>query len=280
MDGSRTPGHLAGRRLAAHGLALIVALVVLGVAPAVSSAACANPVACENALPGAAPSTWEIDGAGDPTIQGYATSMSVNVGGVVSFKIKSATSNYHIDILRLGYYAGNGARLIASNLAPTGTSVQPACQTFSSSGLIDCGNWSVSRSWTVPDTAVSGVYIAHLVRNDTGGSSHIVFVVRDDSSHADINVQTSDATWQAYNTYGGNSLYTCTVACPPGDPTAYKAAYKVSYNRPNTIAEDDGGRSSLFYGAEYPMIRFLERNGYDLSYISSADVARAPALLM
>ena len=80
--------------------------------------------------------------------------------------------------------------------------------------------------------AVSGVYIAHLVRNDTGGDSQIVFVVRDDASHSDVVVQTSDATWQAYNTYGGNSLYTCTVDCPPGDPHAYKAAYKVSYNRP------------------------------------------------
>ena len=50
------------------------------------------------------PSTWEVDGAGDSTIQGYATSMSVNKGQTISFKIKSSTSNYHIDILRLGYY--------------------------------------------------------------------------------------------------------------------------------------------------------------------------------
>ena len=266
-------------------LALIAALVALGVAPSVSQAAPCTPpvvnqVACENTQAGAAQSTWEVDGAGDSSIQGYATSMSVNKGQTISFKIKSSTSNYHIDILRLGYYQnGDGARLVASNLAPTGTSTQPACQTFSTTGLIDCGNWAVSRSWTVPSTAVSGVYIAHLVRNDTGGASQIVFVVRDDSSHSDILVQTSDATWQAYNTYGGNSLYQCTVACPPGEPAAYKAAYKVSYNRPFHTAEDDGGRSWLFTGAEYPMIRYLERNGYDVSYTSSADVGRNPALL-
>ena len=206
--------------------------------------------------------------------------MSVNKGQTISFKIKSSTSNYHIDILRLGYYQnGDGARLIASNLAPTGTSTQPACQTFSTTGLVDCGNWAVSRSWTVPSTAVSGVYIAHLVRNDTGGDSQIVFVVRDDSSHSAILLQTSDATWQAYNTYGGNSLYQCTVACPPGEPAAYKSAYKVSYNRPFHTAEDDSGRSWLFTGPEYPMIRYLERNGYDVSYTSSADVGRNPALL-
>ena len=71
------------------------------------------------------------------------------------------------------------------------------------------------------------------MRNDTGGDSQIVFVVRDDASHSDVVFQTSDTTWQAYNTYGGNSLYPCTVL-PAGYPRGYKAAYKVSYNRPFT----------------------------------------------
>ncbi len=257
----------------------VVLMALLGAAAPAATAQCANPVACENQLPGAAPSTWEIDGAGDPSIQGYATSMSVNKGQTISFKIKSATSNYRIDILRLGYYGGDGARLVQGNLSPTGTSTQPACQTDSSSGLIDCGNWAVTRTWTVPSTAVSGVYIAHLVRNDTGGESHITFVVRDDASHSDAVLQTSDTTWQAYNTYGGNSLYKCQVACPPGDPSTYKAAYKVSYNRPFNTAEDDSGRSALFSGAEYSMIRFLEANGYDLSYVSGVDVHRRGELL-
>src|SRR2546423_7235957 len=79
-------------------------LVVLGAAPASSQAACANPIACENALPGSPPSDWYVPDAGDESIQGYATQMSTNVGGAVSFKIKSATSNYRIDIYRLGYY--------------------------------------------------------------------------------------------------------------------------------------------------------------------------------
>ena len=71
-------------------------------------------------------------------------------------------------------------------------------------------------------------------------------------------LQTSDATWEAYNDYGGNSLYTCTVACPPGNPLAYKAAYAVSYNRPfDGALATDGGASYLCY-AEYQMIRFLE----------------------
>ena len=272
-------------RLVALAIAISAALVAFAVAPAASRAdACTPPVtnqiACENSKPGSPPSEWEVEKSGDQSIQGYATSMSVNRGDTVKFKIKSETSDYRIDIYRLGYYDNDGARLWKSDLAHTGTGTQPACDSDPDTGLIDCGNWSVSASWAVPSDAVSGVYIAHLVRNDTGGESLIPFVVRDDTSHSDVVLQTSDATWQAYNTYGGNSLYSCTVDCPPGNPSTYKAAYKVSYNRPFHTGDDDGGRSWLLTGAEYPMIRFLERSGYDMSYVSSSDVASRGGLLL
>ena len=181
----------------------------------------ASVIACENTLPGDPPSDWQVNGVGDTTIQGFATAMSVNVGETESFKISTPAKAYHIDILRIGYYQGNGARKVVSGMLPTATlpQTQPAClNDTATTGLIDCGNWGVSASWTVPSTAVSGVYIAHLVRDDTGGSSQIPFVVRNDASHSDILFQTSDATWEAYNAYGGNSLYTCTVDCPPGQP--------------------------------------------------------------
>ena len=238
-----------------------------------------NPVACENTLPGTPPSDWQIVGDGDTTIAGFATQMSVNKGATVVFKIKTPASSYHIDVLRLGYYQGNGARKVAANITPTASlpQTQPACLAAATTGLIDCGNWTASASWAVPASAVSGVYVAHLVRNDTGGSNQIVFVVRDDASHSDVVFQTSDTTWQAYNTYGGNSLYTCATNCPPGNPGAYKGASKVSYNRPFTPSAD-GGTASIYY-AEFAMLRFLEANGYDMSYMAGIDVnSRGPLL--
>ncbi|ADX75040.1 hypothetical protein Asphe3_39520 [Pseudarthrobacter phenanthrenivorans Sphe3] len=253
--------------------------------PARAAGPCDAPVvskvACENTQPGSPASEWRVTGAGDSTIQGYATSMSVNVGQTVTFKVKTTASAYRIDIYRLGYYQGLGARKVAANILPSVPlpQNQPNCATFSATGLIDCGNWGVSASWPVPAAAVSGVYLARLVRTDNSGASVIPFVVRDDAAKSDMLFQTSDTTWQAYNTYGGNSLYQCTVACPAGNPLAYKAAYKVSYNRPFNSALDDQGRSWLMY-AEYPMIRFLEANGYDVSYMSGLDVAtKAPLLL-
>ena len=110
-------------------------------------------------------------------------------GETVTFKIKTPSTAYHIDILRLGYYQGNGARKVAARHdADSDAAAEPAGvpDRLAPTGLIDCGNWGVSASWTVPPTPVSGVYIAHLVRDDTGGGSQILFVVRNDSSHSDI----------------------------------------------------------------------------------------------
>ena len=276
------------RRLRLLPVVVVTAAAIVVVAesgPAAAVDPCAPPVtnkvACENTKPGDTPSDWQVNGIGDSTIQGFATSMSVNVGQTIDFKIKTPANSYHLDILRLGYYGGDGARIIASNIQPSVSlpQSQPNCLTSSSTGLVDCGNWKVSASWTAPSTAVSGLYMAHLVRNDTGGESQILFVVRDDSSHSDVVLKTSDSTWQAYNAYGGNSLYSCTVSCPSGNPGGYKAAYAVSYNRPfdGTLATDNGW-SDPFY-AEYQLIRFLERNGYDMSYVAQRDVDANGSLL-
>ena len=205
-------------------LTLVVAgLSVPGPAAADACAPLINPIACENSKPGTPKSTWDISGFGSAAIQGFATQISVNAGETVNFKIDSSATSYRLDIYRMGYYGGNGARLITS-VNPVGRQSQPGCLSQASTGLVDCGNWAVSASWPVPATAVSGIYFARLVRTDgTSGASHIPFVVRDDASHSDVVFQTSDTTWQAYNQYGGNSLY---VGSPAG------RAYKVSYNRP------------------------------------------------
>ncbi|WP_433380437.1 N,N-dimethylformamidase beta subunit family domain-containing protein [Actinoplanes sp. CA-142083] len=250
--------------LVAAGLPLIAA----GPAAADACAPLINPIACENSKPGTPASTWDISGSGSTALQGFSTQISVNAGETVNFKIKSTATSYRLDIYRMGYYGGNGARLITT-VSPVGRQTQPNCLSDSSTGLVDCGNWAVSASWAVPSTAVSGIYFARLVRTDgTSGASHIPFVVRDDSSHSGVVFQTSDSTWQAYNQYGGNSLY---VGSPAG------RAYKVSYNRP--ITTRGTGAEDFVFNAEYPMVRWLEANGYDVSYIAGVDADRSGALL-
>lgn len=254
-------------------LTLVAAgLTLPGAGPAAAADPCTpliNPIACENSKTGTPKSTWDVSGSGSAAVQGFATQISVNVGETVNFKIKSTANSYRVDIYRMGYYAGNGARLITS-VNPVSNQTQPDnCLTQDSTGLVDCGNWAVSASWPVPSTAVSGIYFARLVRTDgTSGASHIPFVVRNDASHSGVVFQTSDSTWQAYNTYGGNSLY---VGSPVG------RAYKISYNRP--ITTRGTGPEDFVFNAEYPMVRWMEANGYDVSYIAGVDADRSGALL-
>ena len=179
-----------------------------------------------------------MSGSGDPEIQGFATDISVDQGQTVRFKIDSVTSLYRLDIYRMGCYGGQGrAQGRHRSARSAGTPQQPACLTEAATGLVDCGNWSMSASWAVPADAVSGIYFAKLVREDgAGGASHVVFVVRDDDGASELLFQTSDTTWQAYNRYGGNSLYTGWAGADPAGPTrsATTARSPPAATRPRT----------------------------------------------
>jgi hypothetical protein len=136
-----------------------------------------NPIVTENALPGNPSSEWMVTGAGDLSIQGFATDFSVNRGNTVHFKIRTTASDYTINIYRLGWYNGDGARLVGTGVITASLpQVQPDPITNTTTGLVDCGNWSESAHWDIPANAVSGIYIARLKRTDNNGASHIVFV--------------------------------------------------------------------------------------------------------
>jgi N,N-dimethylformamidase beta subunit-like, C-terminal/Domain of unknown function (DUF4082)/Calx-beta domain/Bacterial Ig domain len=254
--------------------AAILIVIAGGAALRPSVEAQASPIVQENAQTGSPSSEWDVEGAGDPSIQGFATDISVNTGDTVFFKVKTDSINYRIDVYRLGYYGGAGARLVAGNLMPSAAlpQNQPDCPVDGTTGLADCGNWSVSASWSSAG-AMSGIYLAKLKRLDIAGESHIVFIVRDDARPADLVFQTSDTTWQAYNRYGGGSLYCNGPQSNAGTMYACAGrATKVSYNRPfDTRAHD---ATSFLFNAEYPMVRWLEANGYDVKYTSGVDTER------
>ena len=259
-----------------------------------------NSIVEENALQGTPREVWDAqatkNGNGATLIEGFATDISVNHGQQIDFKINvnaapGADVPYHIEIYRLGYYGGDGARLVYESGTLTGNA-QPDPIYDPETGLVDAGNWSVSTGWDVPADAVSGVYLVKLVREDNGATNQIPFIVRDDEGQSDIVLQTSDTTWHAYNGWAGNNgdvggnFY--------GDPSgtidhpdipgaggfAQDRAYAVSYNRP-FLTRDAGGAASgaqdYLFGADYAAIYWLEKNGYDVSYISGIDTDRLGA---
>ncbi|WP_211244947.1 hypothetical protein, partial [Intrasporangium oryzae] len=106
----------------------------------------ANPIVCENTLPGTARSQWDIPtrDSGGGSIAGFATQMSVNHGETVDFKIRTDAAAYTVEIYRLGYYQGLGARHVGSAAVTEKLpQSQPACVFQPATDLVDCGTWAV-----------------------------------------------------------------------------------------------------------------------------------------
>jgi hypothetical protein len=173
---------MTGTLLSAFAVAAFASAIVIGPASATrrgeddaqrtAAAApdCARPanrIVAENCKPGNPPTEWDVNGSGDLKIQGFATDISVNAGETMSFKIDSGRRAYRIDIYRLGYYGGMGARQVASIPPSDAPQSQPVCLTVAAVRLYDCGNWDVSASWAVPRDAMSGIHLARLVRQDS-----------------------------------------------------------------------------------------------------------------
>src|SRR5215211_1153410 len=124
------PGHWrVAQLLLAMMIAVLPALPVgQARAEAGSCTTPANAIVAENCQTGNPASEWDVVGAGDESIQGYATDISVNKGQTVFFKVKTGANDYRLDIYRLGYYGGQGARKITT-IQPSAAlpQTQPSC---------------------------------------------------------------------------------------------------------------------------------------------------------
>jgi len=258
-----------------------------------------NPVQIENSLSGT--SGWQLSNpAVNREIEGYASSTSVNIGGKIAFSVSTTDSSFHIDIYRTGWYAGVGARLLTtiSNLSgvrQTTPTQDPVTR------LIECA-WPSSYTLTVPTTWVSGIYLARLTGNQSGKQSWIIFVVRDDSRSSALVFENSVTTYQAYNFWpngaNGRSLYNW------GNTSDNLPAWKVSFNRPYVLGRSYSGTTTgassgvgageylanlqpgpvqnygiVNGGYEYNMVRWLEKNGYDVTYVTDIDIHENADLL-
>jgi hypothetical protein len=101
---------------------LMLSLLLCGVSvlfPSEAIGSCAAPrnaIEAENCIQGNPSGDWDISGAGDLTIQGFATDISVNRGETIRFKVMTDADSYRLDIYRIGYYGGSGARKITTVL--------------------------------------------------------------------------------------------------------------------------------------------------------------------
>ncbi len=273
-------------RLLAIGLLVILFIIVCGRAiPAAFSPALTNPTSEENTLPGT--TTWRLtDPAIQKEIEGYASLTSVNVGKEIRLFVNTRDASYTIEIFRMGWYGGAGARQVMDAVTRSGTR-QPPPQISTETGLIEC-DWKDPYVLKVPETGwISGVYLAKLT-GSSGKQSYILFVVRQDNRASDFLFQSSVTTFQAYNNWGGKSLYRFN--------SRGRQAFKVSFNRPYAPSPNPSAaygvgagefltnvqppRRTSNSGWEYNMVRWLEREGYDVTYSTDIDTHADPNQLL
>ena len=247
------------------GLALLLIGLGLGLAPPLALAA--NPIQTENALPG--DWEWYIDGplATNGEIEGYTNLPSYNRGETITFYISTTSPKYKITIFRVGWYDGVGGRAVTTTVTRTGGIKQAVPAPNATTGLVDAG-WKASYTLKVPTTWTSGFYLAKLETVTGGYQRYIPFVVRNDASTSTYLFQSPANTWQAYNSWGGKSLYSY-------NSTNGIPASKVSFNRPYDV---DG--SGALFSWEINMAHFLEREGYDVTYATNYETDNNPNLLL
>lgn len=259
-----------------------------GSVPDVSSpdvdAATGNVIVDENAQPGT--DAWRLTSpATAREIEGYASATSVAAGETLKVFVSTASPSYVVNVYRLGWYGGKGGRLVMGPVERTGT-LQPT-PAPDPDGLVEC-DWTDPLDIVVPATWVSGMYVARLETKDTGKQSYVPFVVRDDVRVATYLFQSSVTTFQAYNNWGGHSLYDFnSVGGVRASRVSFLRPYAMGLNPEAAAGVGAGELLTNLQGAaqtgptgwEYPMVRFLEREGYDVSYVTNVDVHRDPALV-
>jgi hypothetical protein len=245
-----------------------------------------NPIIPENAHQGT--NAWQIPGdkTASTEIQAYTSATSVLPGQQLTFYVSTQQDNtpYSIEIFRIGWYGGTGGRLMAERNDLLGRAQGyyktvthrlvdcTSCRVDVSTGLVEA-NWQPSYTLTVPSSWTTGIYLAKFTDvNDM--QSYAPFDVKSTAPALYI-AATPDTTYQAYNNWGGYSLYIAYTKVGTG---VLGRGVKVSFDRP--YSEPNGYGSGQVLTIEAASIRWLERQGYNVSYISDVDLHNDPAQLL
>jgi hypothetical protein len=236
----------------------VPALALILLCSLLAPLAAANVITEENARTGT--DQWNVHNrAVNGEIEGYASATSVAPGETIRMYVNTVDPEYTIEVFRMGWYGGVGGRRM-TNAVRRAAVKQTIPSPDPVTGLIEC-DWSDPYSLTIPGDWVSGVYVAKITALPSDVGSWIIFVVRAPAArNAPYLVQTSVTTYQAYNNWGGKSLYDFN--------STGGRAFKVSFNRPYSRKS---GAADFLLGYEYPMVRFLEREGYDVAYTTDID---------
>lgn len=199
-------------------------------------------------------------------IDGYTHQLSYTPGEEIEFRVSTSAAHYSLEIARLG-----ATREVVFSQAELPGAAHPIPENASSHG---CG-WPTSLTLAVPQTWQSGYYEGTLRATDNGGTyvyrnrrtaeSTLFFIVRPakPAANTPILLQLSTNTYNAYNNWGGFSLYGY-------HGQSQLQGNRVSFDRPAV---------GIFKQWELPFIVWAEQNGYALDYAANSDLEFCPELL-
>lgn len=200
------------------------------------------------------------------SIEGYTDRLSYREGDAINLHVSTSAASYSMEVARLGAEA----KVVLAKADLPGASF-PIPEDASANGC----RWPVSHRITVPADWTSGYYNVRLRAADRGGKFvgrnrrtaevDLFFIVRaaDPGAGSRILLQLSTNTYNAYNNWGGGSLYAF-------HGLANLQGHRVSFDRP---------LEGQFRQWELPFVAWAERNGYALDYCANGDLERHPELL-
>ena len=212
-------------------------------------------------------SKWRIRVRAPTSIEGFADMVSAQRGDEVTLYVSTPARSFHVEAYRIGYYQGTGGRFVWRSTRQRGH-VQPPPTRTSGTNMVET-DWSPSVRIHISDDWPQGVYMLKLVASN-GAQSYVPLTLRDDSSHAALVIQNSVTTWQAYNDWGGYSLY-------HGSGGSFSAR---SASCRSTVRTWRGEGRPTSSGSSLPLVYLAERLGLDVTYWTDIDLHERPELLM
>jgi hypothetical protein len=204
----------------------------------------------------------------------YASATDALPGDTVALHVSTQpNSMYRVLVYRIGWYGGIGARQVACLPTCSGGKLgatQPMPAPDGDGRVV--AKWPTTDSLAIDKAWVSGYYLVRVLLlsgPQEGASATTYVIVNAPTQTSHMLVQVPVNTWQAYNNWGGKSLY-------PFSVDGIRAR-RVSFDRPFDW-QWRGAQSPL--GWELPLIRFIEREGYDVSYQSDVATDANPGSLL
>ena len=217
----------------------------------------------ENQRPGT--SAWRIRHLGAPdAINGYADQQSVLPGQSFRLYVSTTAKSFQVKAFRFGWYQGRQARLVWASPQVAGRR-QTAVNTAPGTHMVTAP-WRPSLTVSATDWP-PGSYLLRLDAS-SGAERYVPITVRSASTAGAVVILNDNTTWQAYNAWGGYSLYQGPDGLP-GD-----RGYAVSFDRPY---DQNGAGRFLFF--DQAAIALAEKTGVPLAYETDVDIDQNPAIL-